>query len=92
VPVFGRPLLLLIIAIVTMLAGRIAAWKWGVGGLLILGGVAFFAAVNHGVNLNVVFGLMAVGPWGCGNSFGKTSKLNEPSCPSPTEPSARSCL
>ena len=35
------------------------AWKWeGIGSLLILGGFALFAIVNHGVSLNVVSG-----PW-----------------------------
>jgi hypothetical protein len=34
-------------------------WKWeGIGSLLILGGLALFAIVNHGVPLNMVFG-----PW-----------------------------
>ena len=46
-----------------MIAAPLAAWKWErIGGLLILGGFAFFAAVNHGVKLNVVFGsMLAVG-------------------------------
>ena len=46
-----------------MIAAPLAAWRWeGIGGFLILGGFAFFAAVNHGVKLNVVFGpMVAVG-------------------------------
>ena len=39
----------------------VVAWKWeGLGGLLILGGSAFFVIVNGGVQLNLVFGLMLV--------------------------------
>ena len=50
---------LLSVAMLAMITGLIVAWKWeGVGGLLILGGLGFFAAVNHGVRLNVVFGPM----------------------------------
>ena len=54
---------LLSVAMLTMMTGLIIAWKWeGVGGLLILGGFGFFAAVNHGIRLNVVFGpLLATG-------------------------------
>ncbi len=34
----------------------------GIGGLLILGGFAFFAIVNHGIRFDAVFGAMlAVG-------------------------------
>lgn len=44
-------------AMLTMLVGLGIAWKWeGIGGLLILGGLALFAVANHGVNLNLVFG------------------------------------
>ena len=51
--------ILLSIALATMLVGQIAAWKWeGVGGVLILGGFAFFSIVNHRISLNIVFG-----PW-----------------------------
>jgi hypothetical protein len=48
------------VGILMMLIGQVAAWKWeGIGSLLILGGFAMFAIVNHGVPLiNVVFG-----PW-----------------------------
>ncbi len=50
---------LLTLGFQTMLIGQIVAWKWdGIGSLLILGGFALFAAVNHGVPLNVVYG-----PW-----------------------------
>ena len=52
---------LLSIALVTMIVGLIVAWKWErIGGPLILGGFAFFAIVNHGVRLNLVFGPMFV--------------------------------
>ena len=46
-----------------MVVGLIVAWKWErIGGLLILGGLAIFAVVNHGVRLNLVFGpMVAVG-------------------------------
>ena len=61
---------LLFAAMLTMIVGLIVAWKWeGVGGLLILGGFAFFAIVNHGIRLNLVFGpMLAVGLifLGCG--------------------------
>jgi len=59
----GQPIVvnLLSVAMLTMMVGLIIAWKWeGVGGLLILGGFGFFAAVNHGIRLNVVFGPMVV--------------------------------
>ena len=37
-------------ALVTMMVGLVLAWKWeGIGGLLILGGLAFVVIVNHGV-------------------------------------------
>jgi hypothetical protein len=50
---------LLSVVLLTMIVGQILAWKWeGLGSLLILGGFALFAIVNHGVPLNVVFG-----PW-----------------------------
>ena len=50
---------LLTVAMLTMIVGQIAAWKWErIGGLLILGGYILFAVVNHGVQFNVVFG-----PW-----------------------------
>jgi hypothetical protein len=52
---------LLSVALLTMLVGLVAAWRWeGIGGLLILGGLAFFAVVNHGVPLNLVFAPMLV--------------------------------
>ena len=42
-----------------MIIGQIVAWRWeGIGSLLILGGFALFAIVNHGVPINVVYG-----PW-----------------------------
>ena len=41
------------------LATMIVAFKWE-GGLLILGGLPFFAIVNHGVQINLVFGPMFV--------------------------------
>ncbi len=47
---------LLFAAMLTMMVGLVLAWKWeGIGGLLILGGLAFFAIVNHGVPLNIIF-------------------------------------
>ena len=50
---------LLTIGILTMLVGQLLAWKWeGLGGLLIVGGFALFAIVNHGISFNIVFG-----PW-----------------------------
>jgi hypothetical protein len=50
---------LLFAALTTMIVGLIVAWKWeGIGGSLILGGLAFFAVVNHGVPLNSVFAPM----------------------------------
>ena len=49
---------LLTAALLTMLVGLVVAWRWEcVGGLLILGGLAFFAIVNHGVQAQ--FGLRA---------------------------------
>ncbi len=62
---------LLFVASLTMMIGLVVAWRWeGIGGLLVLGGFAFFAAVNHGIQFNVVFGpLLATGlmysacPW-----------------------------
>jgi len=61
---FAQPLApsLLSVAIATMIVGLAVAWKWIGGGLLILGGLAFFAHVNQGIRLSLVFGLMlAVG-------------------------------
>jgi hypothetical protein len=50
---------LLTAAFLAMIVGQIAAWKWeGIGGLLIVGSLALFAVVSHGVPLNVIFG-----PW-----------------------------
>lgn len=50
---------LLSVAMLAMVIGLAVAWKWeGVGGILILSGLAFFAIVNHGIKLNVVFGPM----------------------------------
>ena len=61
---------LLSVAMLAMVVGLAVAWKWeGVGGILILGGWAFFAIVNHGLKLNVVFvPMLAVGLLylGCG--------------------------
>jgi len=61
---------LLTVAMLTIVIGLLAAWKWeGIGGLLILSGFAAFAIVNHGIPLNVVFGpllvtgLMYLGCW-----------------------------
>jgi hypothetical protein len=54
---------LLSVALLTMMVGLIVAWRWeGIGGLLVLGGFGVFAAVNHGIQFNVVFGpLLATG-------------------------------
>jgi hypothetical protein len=50
---------MLTVALLTMIVGQIVAWRWeGIGSLLILGGFALFAIVNHGVPLNIVFA-----PW-----------------------------
>ena len=50
---------LLTVGFLTMIVGQVVAWKWeGIASLLILGGFALFAIVNHGVPLNIVFG-----PW-----------------------------
>jgi hypothetical protein len=61
---------LLFAAMLAMVVGLATAWKWErIGGLLILGGLAFFAVVNHGIKLNLVFGpMLAVGLLylGCG--------------------------
>ena len=47
------------VGLLTMIAGQFLAWRWeGIGSFLILGGLAVFAIVNHGVPLNIVFG-----PW-----------------------------
>jgi hypothetical protein len=47
---------LLTVGFLTMIVGQVVAWKWeGTGSLLILGGFALFAIVNHGVPLNIVF-------------------------------------
>ena len=56
----GRcPSILLTIGFQAMIIGQIVAWRWeGIGSLLILGGFALFAIVNHGVPINVVYG-----PW-----------------------------
>jgi hypothetical protein len=49
------------LALLLMLAGQVVAWRWeGAGGLMILGGLAGFALVNHGFRFNVVFGAMLV--------------------------------
>lgn len=41
-----------------LIAAQIAAWKWEcIGGLLIVGSLAFFAIVNLGVPINEFFGL-----------------------------------
>ena len=54
---------LLSVAMLAMVFGLAVAWKWeSVGGILILGGLGFFAMVNRGIKLNVVFGpMLAVG-------------------------------
>lgn len=50
---------LLFIALATMIVGLVAAWKWErIGGLLILCGPPFFAVVNHGIRIKLVFGPM----------------------------------
>jgi hypothetical protein len=74
------PVTLLTIAMLTMLVGIVVAWKWErIGGILILSGLAFFAIVNHGVKLSLVFGpMLAVGLLylGCGwlkNKAGRRS-------------------
>jgi hypothetical protein len=49
----------LTIGVQAMIFGQIVAWKWeGIGSLIILGGFALFAIVNHGVPLNIVYA-----PW-----------------------------
>ena len=46
---------LLGLGLLPMIGGIVVGWKWeGIGGLLILGGFAFFAIVNHRLSLNVV--------------------------------------
>jgi len=61
---------LLSVALSTMIVGLVVAWRWErIGGALILGGLAFFAVVNHGVRLNLVSApMLAVGLMylGCG--------------------------
>lgn len=50
---------LLGLTILIMLLGLILGWKWeGLGGLLILAGLALFAIVNRGLLLNIV-----IAPW-----------------------------
>jgi hypothetical protein len=45
------------VALWLMLIGQVVAWKWeGIGGLLILGGFALFAIMNHPFRFNIVFG------------------------------------
>jgi hypothetical protein len=42
-----------------MIVGLAVGWKWeGIGGLLILGGFAFFSVVNHRFVVNAL-----IGPW-----------------------------
>jgi hypothetical protein len=74
---------LLFIALVTMIVGQIAAWKWeGIGGLLILSGFAFFAVVDGRIPFNIVFG-----PWlltgllylACGWRKSRAASLSSPS-------------
>ncbi len=57
------PVALLTVAMLTMLVGLLVAFtSENIGGLLILGGPPFFAVVNHGVQVNLVFGpMLAVG-------------------------------
>jgi hypothetical protein len=44
-----------------MLVGLVFAFRWeGIGGTLIMVGLACFAVVNHGVQINLVFGPMFV--------------------------------
>lgn len=51
--------ILLFAALATMIVGQIVAFRWeGIGGVLILGGFAFFSIVNHRISINIVFG-----PW-----------------------------
>lgn len=50
---------LLSLALLTMISGLVAGWKWeGIGGLLIVGGFAVFSVVNGRVSLNVIMGPM----------------------------------
>ena len=58
------------LALLTMTVGLLAGWKWeGIGGLLIVGGFAVFAVVNHPFRVNavmvmwVVIGLMYLACW-----------------------------
>ncbi len=47
---------LLTVAMLTMIVGQIAAWKWeSIGGVLILGAFGLFAVVNHRFQINIVF-------------------------------------
>ncbi len=62
--------LLLFAALTTMIIGLVLAFRWeGIGGLLILGGFAFFSIVNQRISLNIVFlpwlltGLIYLGCW-----------------------------
>jgi hypothetical protein len=47
------------VALLVMLAGQVTAWwREGMGGALVLGGMAAFAVANHGVKINVIFAPM----------------------------------
>ncbi|MGA2034919.1 MAG: hypothetical protein ABSG68_21940 [Thermoguttaceae bacterium] len=78
------PVALLTVAMLTMVVGLVVAWKWErIGGVLILGGLAFFAIVNHGVRLNLVFGpILAVGLLYLGYGWGRGNAAARPSSPS----------
>ncbi|MGD0651665.1 MAG: hypothetical protein ABSA97_11100 [Verrucomicrobiia bacterium] len=44
------------------LLGLVVAWKWeGIGGAFVLGGIACFALVNHGIKMNAVFAPLLIG-------------------------------
>jgi len=78
------PVALLTVAMLTMVVGLVVAWKWErIGGVLILGGLAFFAVVNHGVRLNLVFGpMLAVGLLYLGCGWRRGNAAARPSSPS----------
>ena len=47
------------LALTIMSAGQVIAWwKEGLGGLLVLAGLAGFAMANHGIRMNAVFAPM----------------------------------
>ncbi len=50
------PEILCHVAMLSMIAGQLVAWKWeGIGGGLIVGSFVLFAIANNGVRLNIVF-------------------------------------